>query len=231
MKPGSDLRARALLPMVPSTILSILMSTILSILMSTILSMCLSSCFLLRKPVSPPPPDPMRNVPRVPMSDEYLRSRTGDIMVFLPKTWFALDAEKDLSSDIGGVAVNPSYTASLVLRTIRSNDVARARLSREGLGGLARYAYDQRVAKAPASLRLLKVVDTVEYAGKLYGYYEFTTDTARTPAFAMRSAVCLSSERMWYEISLIPTMVTAADPPTDEQCTSIFQSVLVTALF
>jgi hypothetical protein len=200
-------------------------------LMAIILAVGLSSCFLMRQPVPPPPPDPLRNVPRVPMSDEYLRSRAGDIMVFLPKTWFLVDTENNLSSDISGVAVNPAYTASLVLQMIRSNEIVRARVGREGLGGLAKYAYDQRAAKAPASLRLLRVVDTVEYAGKRYGYYEFTTDTAKVPTYSMRSAVCLSSEKTYYEISLIPTMVTAANLPSDEEFSSVFQSVLVTALF
>ena len=205
--------------------------TLLVPVIGAILAVWLSSCFLMRKPAPPPAPDPSRNIPRVSMSEDYMRSRIGDIMVFLPKTWFLVNTQNSLSTDVQGVAVNPSYSASLVLQTIRSSDLLRTRLQREGLGGLARYAFDQRASKSPSALRLLSVTDTLEYAGKRYGYYEFSTDTAGTPTTRMRSAVCLSSERNFYEISLVPTTVTVSNVPSDKELNDVFQSLLVTSIF
>lgn len=189
------------------------------------------SCFLMRSAPPPAPPDPWRTRPKMPMSEDFMRSRGGDIMVFLPKNWFVINTENAMSGDIAGVAVNPPYTASLILHMIRENESVKTRLRREGLGGLARAVFEQRMAKAPSTLKLLKVVDTLEYAGKNFGYYEFTTDTSAVPALIMRSAVCRSSANFLYEISLVPTPVTASNQPTRDELDSLFQSVLVTALF
>ena len=53
----------------------------------------ISSCFLFPTPPPPPAPDPWRTTPKVAMSEEYMKSRTGDIMVFLPRGWFVLNSE------------------------------------------------------------------------------------------------------------------------------------------
>lgn len=191
----------------------------------------MSSCFLLKAPPPPPPPDPWRTTPKVAMSEDYMRSRTGDIMVFLPRTWFLLRNEDNVSGDVAGVAVNPAYTASFSLKLIRSTDKVKGRLQQEGLGGLARMAFEQRAASSTMDLRLKQVIDTVEYAGKRYGYYEYESGRLQNNPVTMRSAVCVSSEKLLYEISLVPLMVTAANPPSEEELSALFQSLLVTSLF
>ncbi len=162
----------------------------------------------------------------IPMSEDYVRSKPGDLLSFIPKGWSLVDAESKLSSDVVAVAVNPDYTLSLIIQSIRSNDIVRQSVNREGLIGLARAAFERRQRKTLNSVRLMGSIDKRDFEGRSFGYYEFTADSSDSTAIRSRSVVLVSSIDNYYEVSLVPTTVTTAKLPEEQEIKTYLKAIV-----
>ncbi len=197
-----------------------------------VLSLCVfESCFLFRSEPKVQAPDPALLQPQIAMSEEYVRSKPGDLLAFLPKGWFLVDVESKMSSDIVAVAVNPEYTVSMVVQNLRSDDQLRETVRSEGLIGLARSAFERRMRKTANGVRLLSPMDKLSYGSKNFGSYEFSIDAVDSTAQRARSVVLISALDNYYEVALVPTPVTTAKPPEEDEMRKIFHSILVRLQF
>ena len=191
------------------------------------LTLALQSCLFTRSEKKEEPPDPELLKPQVAMSEDYIRSKPGDLLAFMPKGWFLIDVEGKVSSDIVAVAVNNDYTLSMVIQTLRSNDLVRQTVSKEGLIGLARIAFEKRSRKTANSVRLMNAIDKQDFGLRTFGYYEFSTDSTDSTAARARSVVLVSSSDNYYEVSLVPTTITTAKLPEESEMKKIFHSIVV----
>lgn len=172
----------------------------------------------------PPKPD-------VPMSEDYIRSKPGDMLAFMPQGWFLIDVDGKTSSDVVAVAVNADYTLSMVVQSIRKNDLIEQTVNKEGVLGLARLAFEKRSRKTANAVRLLSTFSTTVIGNKTFGVYEFCGESADTTAGILRSrsAVFISSIKNYYEVSLVPTNAVSLKPIPDEtESANIFRSILAT---
>lgn len=166
--------------------------------------------------------------PEIPMSDEYVRSRPGDMLAFLPQGWFLVDVEGKASSDVIAVAVNPDYTLSMVVQNIRKNDLIDQVVQKEGLLGLTRLAFEKRQRKTSNSVRLLNKFTPTTIGSRSFGVYEFTgaVQDTTTAILHSRSAVFTSSLGNYYEVSLTPTTISGKSVPPDDECARVFRSII-----
>jgi hypothetical protein len=159
------------------------------------------------------------------MSDVHVRSKKGDMIAFLPKDWFFVDVEEKASSDIFAVAVNPDYTLSAVFSVIRKTDRIDSVVSKEGLLGLARIAFDRHERKTAGAVKQNGVYSTIQMGS--FPLAEFNYFATGNSAKA-QSAVFVSSINQYYEITLIPMNISGKKIPEKEDIDKYFQSILAT---
>ncbi len=163
--------------------------------------------------------------PEIPMSDELVRSKKGDMIAFLPKDWFFVDVEEKASNDIISVAVNPDYTLSAVFSNIRVNEINKDVLQKEGLLGLARMSLDRHARKAGGSIKQIGKYSTVKMGNLNYVQYEYSNGTA-TPS--TKVAVFISNQNECYEYSLVPLTFRNNPFPQQADIDMIFRSIMTT---
>jgi len=89
--------------------MNLIKSNIFLIVLFSVLVVIMTSCLVVKRD------DTIQNdavslyvfspKPEIPMSEELVRSKKGDMIAFLPKDWFFVDVEEKASSDIFAVAV------------------------------------------------------------------------------------------------------------------------------
>lgn len=161
--------------------------------------------------------------PEIEMSEEYIRTKSGDVLAYLPKDWFLVDIEKTAPADVIAIAVNPDYTASAVLTSIRKTDLVEQTFSKEGMIGLARLSFEKHNRKTVGAVKLLGTFSLAAIGKKTFGVYEFigADSTLKT-----RSAVFASSINNFYQLSVVPTTINEKPLPTDEDYKKYFRSML-----
>lgn len=163
--------------------------------------------------------------PTIEMSDEYIRSKKGDMIAFLPKNWFLVDVSEKSSPEIFAVAVNPEYSLSLVFSNLKITEAKSSIIRKEGLLGLARLSLDKRVQKTGGSVKQVGKYNLISIGPQLFAEYEFTTknslDIVKTVVFA-------SSIEEFYEFSIVPLNIRNNQAPDYNQINEIFNSVLAT---
>ncbi len=191
----------------------------------------LQSCFLFPTKPKVIAEDPALLRPEIAMSDDYIRSKPGDLLAFMPKGWFLVDVNATMSADVIAVAVNPDYTLSMVIQTLRADDAMKQAVQQEGLVGLARAAFDKRSRKSTGGVRLLSAMEAIHYGTKQFGAYDFCLNVTDSTAQRARSVVLQSSLQNYYEVSLVPTPITTNKAPDAEEQEKIFHSIVVSLRF
>ncbi len=163
--------------------------------------------------------------PTIEMSDEYIRSKKGDMIAFLPKDWFLVDVSKNSSPEIFAVAVNPDYSLSLVFSNLRITEAKSSVIKKEGLLGLARLSFDKRVQKTGGSVKQVGKYNLISIGPQLFAEYQFT---APGSANISKTAVFISSIDEYYEFSIVPMNIRNNQPPGFSKVNEIFNSVLAT---
>lgn len=166
--------------------------------------------------------------PEIEMSDELVRTRTGDMIALLPKGWFFLDTKGQESSDIFAVAVNPDYTVSAVFASIPNSESSKEMLEKEGVLGLARASFNKHARKTANSTKLIGTYSTAELGPRRFGCYEFSTSGG---SMRTRCAVFSSSLGNHYEFALVPMTVSGKDLLPDAEQVKIFRSILATVQY
>lgn len=161
--------------------------------------------------------------PNVKMSDNLVRSYKGDMISFLPKGWFLVNLEKELSQNVLAVAVNPDYSISAVFSSIRQNAAVTQTVEKEGLFGLARVAMERRERKSGGNCKLAGKYQKVKIGNHEFVKYEYTTTGG---AIVAKSAVFISSIGEYYEFGLVPMSVNNDPLPSGKDMEDFFRSFL-----
>lgn len=165
--------------------------------------------------------------PVLPMSDELIRSESGDMIAFLPEAWFFMDVNDKVSSSVFAVAVNPEYTASLVFSELRKDDAIEEAFQKEGLIGVARASFQKRERKTAGLVKNAGGFDIRTLGTKQFGIYEYS-DAGAGDVLPTRVAVFRSALGNFYECTLATLPFTGRKVPTTEDLEKIYQSVLAT---
>lgn len=163
-------------------------------------------------------------MPELEMSEELVRTPSGDMIALLPKGWLYLDARSEQSSEVIAIAVNPEYTLSAVFAAL-PGEASKEQLEKEGLLGLARLAYNKHVRKTAGTAKLVGTYSVAELGPRRFGLYDFTASAGNQRT---RCAVFTSSAGTHYEFALVPLTVTGKELPTDADIAKVFRSIIAT---
>jgi hypothetical protein len=166
--------------------------------------------------------------PTIPMSEELVRSKKGDIIAFLPKDWFLVDVEEKAPSDIFAVAVNPDYTLSLIFSNFKISESKSDIIKKEGLLGLARISFEKHSKKTGGAVKQAGNYQVVNIGPQSFAKYEFLTTGGTLQA---RTAVFVSSINEYYELSMVPMTFNGKPLPANSEINEIFNSVLATVQY
>ncbi len=161
--------------------------------------------------------------PILQMSETLLRSDKGDMVAFLPKSWFLVDVESKVTPDIIAVAINPDYTLSAVFSVIRNNELIKDIIEKEGLFGLARLSFERRESKTVGFVKQIGKYQAINMGAQDFVKYEYSNTGG---ALIAKSAVFISSTGEFYEFSLLPINVKNNIMPSTKEFDDVFQSFL-----
>lgn len=195
----------------------------------TVLCACsfmLSSCLFVKAPEQKTEVvnAPLSPLPELEMSDELVRTPSGDMLAMLPKGWLFLDARSEQSSEVIAIAVNPEYTMTAVFQGLHG-EATKEEIDKEGLLGLARAAYNKHVRKTAGAAKLVGTYSVAELGPRRFGLYDFASSAG---ALRTRCAVFTSSTGNAYEFALVPLNVTGRDMPADAELVQVFRSIVAT---
>ncbi len=163
-------------------------------------------------------------LPLLPMSDEMVRSISGDMIAFLPQGWFLLDVESKSAESTIAVAVDPDYTLSAVFTVIPPSAIVKKAVEKEGLDGLAREAFAAHQQRATSPLVQVGSFRTDTVGTRKFGSFSFTG----TAGAASRCAVYVSSLGNFYQFALVPLTFSGRELPSDREQDQAFRSILAT---
>lgn len=161
--------------------------------------------------------------PEIPMSEELVRSREGDMIAFLPQGWFFVDTENKAPSEIFAIAVNPDYTLSAVFTSFKKGEQ-----NAENALALARESLSRHERKTAGAVKQIGKFSTTKIGLKEFGLYETSTTGG---ALKTRTAVFISSLGNYYEFALVPLNVSGKAIPPESEFNKIFRSILATIQF
>ncbi|MCX6154261.1 MAG: hypothetical protein NT007_08880 [Candidatus Kapabacteria bacterium] len=190
----------------------------------------LNSCFIVKRS-SPKDENQIISIspkPEIQMSEDIIRSKNGDILAFLPKSWFLVELSEKLSNDIFAVAVNPDYTLTAVFSIIKNGDAIDQVVTKEGLSGLARMCLAKHERKTGGGIKQVGTFSQLQVGKKSFVEFDFQS---MTNPLVTRSAVFISSVNQYYQFALIPTEITGKELPSKEETDKIFRSFLISIDF
>jgi hypothetical protein len=166
--------------------------------------------------------------PEIPMSDDLVRTRAGDLIALLPRSWVFLDTKNEASAEIVSVAVNPDYTLSMVVSSIPGAESSKESIESDGLLGLARSTFQKHVRKTGGQAKLVGLYRIAQLGARRFAAFDFSTNGG---SLRTRCAVCVSSLGNNYEIALAPLTVTGKDVPDPLEQERVFRSILATVQY
>lgn len=194
------------------------------------LAVVLSSCLFVK---APDEKFDVQNValspqPEIPMSDDLVRTRAGDLIALLPKSWVFLDTKNEASAEIISVAVNPEYTLSMIVSAVSGAEASKESAESDGLLGLARATFQKHVRKTGGQAKLIGSYRIAQLGARRFAAFDFSTNGG---SLRTRCAVCVSSIGNHYEIAVAPLTVTGKDVPDPLEQERVFRSILATVQY
>jgi hypothetical protein len=195
------------------------------LVLSMLMSMMISSCIVVKEEekIETSSSVVLSPKPEIEMSDEIVRSKSGDMIAFLPKGWFLVDIRDRISSDVIAVAVNPEHSLSAVFSTIKISDQPENLLEKEGLMGLARVSLSRHEKKTSGSIRQVGKYLNVELGKNSFVKYDYSSSGG---ALITRAAVFVSSINQPYEFCIIPMEFTGKPIPPSDEIDKTFRSIM-----
>lgn len=163
--------------------------------------------------------------PQIPMSETIVRSEPGDMIGFLPKDWFFVNLENDVSSDIFAVAVNQDYTLSAVFSKMKNIPEIQKASKSGDLIELAKISINLQKAKSPDRVALLGNINTIDIGQTKFSSYQVSTTAG---ALVSNVACFYSSFGNAYRFALIPMDIIGKPVPSQKEANTIFESILTT---
>ncbi|GBD06643.1 hypothetical protein HRbin21_00439 [bacterium HR21] len=157
--------------------------------------------------------------PGILLAENPVFSPAGDLVIFLPRGWFALDLGERAPAGTVVVGVNPEYTLALTVVLFRRAPADTA--GQYDLLELARQSFARHQARSAGALRLSSDFNVVRVGMKSFVVYHFS-DGGRT----VQVAVFVSSLGTVYELALFPLSLRAMEPPTEQERERMFYGVL-----
>jgi len=161
--------------------------------------------------------------PLVELSNYMVRSHSGDMIAFLPKDWFLVNTENQISSEVFAVAVNKEYNLSAVFTNHKNTEEFEAKFNQEGLFGLAWYALTKKEKKSAGLVKQVGKYQSLLMGTRRFVKYEYSTTTG---TIISKSAVFKSTLNEYYEFTLVPLSVDGNSIPKQQEINDIFQSIL-----
>lgn len=161
--------------------------------------------------------------PILELSNNMLRSDSGDMIAFLPKDWFLVDVEEKVSSEILYVAANKEYNLSVVFSRLHKTSEYENKIKDEGLFALAWYSFIKKEKKSAGNIKQIGKYQPIKMGPRRFVKYEYVGGNA---AAATKSAVFISTIGEYYEMTLIPMVVDSNPIPKQQEINDIFQSIL-----
>ena len=206
------------------------MLNIISKILLITLTIVMTGCLIVKHPdtgdVSPTMS--LSPKPEMEMQGDPIRSKDGDMIAFLPKDWFLIDANKEASSDIIAIAVNPDYTLSAVFKNIRRNSLIDKTVEKESLLGLARFSFSHRQRKTGNAAKQIGKYTPIEMGTNKFVSYQYSVSGGALNASVM---VFKSSLNKYYEFALIPMEINGKMLPDKKTVDKIFRSISATIKF
>jgi len=162
--------------------------------------------------------------PQIPMSEELIRSKDGDMIANIPENWFFVDVEEKVSSDIICFATNSDFSLGIAFSYIRSVPQVDEVFENEGLIGIARISFDNRQKKSAGAIKLVGDYNILQIGAFTFAHYDFINSNGLLAS----SAVFKSEENNYYEFSLLQMNITGKILPDKLETQKIFESVLTT---
>ncbi len=162
--------------------------------------------------------------PHIPMSEEIIRSKDGDMIANIPDKWFFVDVEEKVSSDIICFATNSDFTLGITFSNIRNAPQVEEVFDNEGLIGIARISFNNRQKKTADAIKLVGDYNILQIGAFTFAHYDFINSNGLMAS----SAVFKSEENNYYEFSLLQMNITGKILPDKLETQQIFESVLTT---
>lgn len=188
----------------------------------------LNSCIFVKAPKTSAPSVNLSPKPTVAMSEDYLRSTNGDLAAFIPKDWFFIDIEDEVSADVLGAAVNPDYNLCAVFSKIKQNEKSDDAVANEGIIGLANAAIAKHAQKTANSVKQIGKPSIVEIGANKFAYFEISSNSGATKTMAV---TFVSSTNNYYEFTLSPIDVSSKPLYDEKEMKNIFNSILCSLQF
>lgn len=161
--------------------------------------------------------------PIMELSNTMIRSSRGDMIALLPKDWFLVNLEDQISNEVIAVAVNKEYNLSAVFSNLKNRDEFEAKIKKEGLFGLAWYSYTKKEKKSAGNVKQVGKYQSIAMGTKKFVKYEYSASPGSATS---KSVVFISTLGEYYEMTLIPMNVNANPQPQQQIINDTFQSIL-----
>lgn len=184
----------------------------------------LDGCSWFKKEVPPTAGPERRHYDTAPfsISEEVSTSPDTRLVANIPAGWLFVENDEGSRGGTYAIAVNPEYTLSIVFSVHTAPLGPTLQVDTLAPVELARAMYERRRTRSNLPLTL----PSNPYEGisgtRTFGVYEFATSIAGN----MISAVIAGDAATVYEVSVLPLMVTAKDPPQK----NVIEKVLATVL-
>jgi len=166
--------------------------------------------------------------PKVDMSDELIRTESGDMIALLPANWFFVEYGNEENTNEVALAVNQDYTLALVINEIKKSPENDKVFNENGLLGIAKISFISHANKTGSNLELYGNYQQVEFGVNQFIRYS-TTSTGG--ALISKNAVFVANSQRYYEVAMIPMDVIGKTIPSPEEIEDIFFSVLCTVKY
>lgn len=188
-----------------------------------------SGCLFVReKDTNLPKETTAKPLPDLEMGTTMVRSKSGDMYCFLPSSWFLVDLGNQLQADVIAVAVNPDYTASVVFSVLRKSDQVDEVVAKEGVLGLARFAFAKQERKTAGAVKLHGAVEELSIGENRFGTYRFFGVDSSAIS---NSATFMTNQNTYYQVTVLPTSVSGREPMSTQEYLRVFTSILATVQY
>lgn len=163
----------------------------------------------------------------IPISNNIVKSETGDFIAFLPEEWFFIDAPTDSLSAVIALAVNPDYSLGLVFSHLPKDIAAAEAFEQEGIVGIGKLSFNQHLAKSGGKLKIAGKFKVTSIGHNSFCTYDMTAGSGTNA----KTAVLVTSGFNYYEISMLPMNVKEKPMPSEAEMNKIFNSILTTVVY
>lgn len=185
-------------------------------------------CLFVREEEEFFPPVELSPKPEVSMSDDIIRSKSGDMIAQIPSGWTFINHEGKSAHEIIAIAVNPEYTLSVVFSEIHFHGKADSLAASQDLYALIRAGIEKHISKSGNSVKQFGKANILNIGTRSLGYFEFGS---KQMSLKTRAAVCTSTLGKFYELALVPLDVSGNQVPEESECAKIFRSIVATVQY